>query len=166
MTATLVCGCYPGIDPVKCPARVDVTRLPDRDRRYAHGGPPAPRRTWRIQLPWTRPPHSMNDREHWRKKARRVKASRETAAWLLRSAHIPPLGHVRIELHYAPRDARRRDEDNYVATLKVCADALQDAGIVPDDTPTWVTKVMPVIHPPTGTGAGACWLVITESETP
>lgn len=35
--------------------------------------------------------------------------------------------------------------DNLVPTLKIACDALVDAKIVPDDTPEFMTKYMPVI---------------------
>ena len=37
---------------------------------------------------------------------------------LVRAAKVPELGRVRVQLEYTPRDARRRDTDNLVATLK------------------------------------------------
>lgn len=119
-------------------------------------------REWTIRLPWTRPPLSLNDRAHWTAKARATSAVRRTTADLLRVARIPALPACTIELHYAPRDARRRDIENFVATLKACADALMDAEIVPDDTPQYVSKPMPVLHEPTGRRAGLTWLIVRE----
>ena len=43
------------------------------------------------------------------------------------------------------KDHRRRDADNLIATLKPFADGLVDAGLTPDDTPSFMTKHMPVI---------------------
>ena len=38
-----------------------------------------------------------------------------------------------------PRDRLRRDQDNLVPTLKPCIDGLVDAGVIPDDTPEYVS---------------------------
>lgn len=105
-------------------------------------------------------PLSLNGREHWRLKAQQVKAVRETTAWLARAAGIPPLGLVRVDLHYRPRDKRRRDPLNLVATLKPVEDGLVDAGVIPDDTPDHLVPTMPTIdapgHPP------GLYVVVTE----
>ena len=115
--------------------------------------------TYTIVLPWKRPLLSMNDRKHWRERARITKQIRETTKLL---AWGIPAGHDRIEigLHYRPRDRRRRDSDNLVPILKACADGLVDAGIVRDDTPDLMTKLMPVIHPAVSGDLGAMWLEI------
>ena len=91
---------------------------------------------------------SANDRAHWRARARNVRTWRQ---W----AHIT--GHqFRHQTGWAPvpctvtvelpvRDRRRRDPANYHATLKPIVDGLVDAGIWPDDNPTWVTVAEPVL---------------------
>ena len=101
-------------------------------------------RDWIIQLPYTKPPLSLNDRKHWRKKASITKEIRDfvhQAAWLV----IPACSASDVTLHYVPRDARRRDADNLVPILKACCDGLVDAGVVPDDTPELMRKHMPII---------------------
>lgn len=100
-----------------------------------------------VRLPYTKPPLSLNDRGHWSKKARVTKQVRRDVALALRAARIPPTARVTVQLEYVPRDNRRRDTDNLVATLKAVADAVVDAGIVPDDTPRYMAKPEPVIHP-------------------
>lgn len=104
-------------------------------------------RTWTIRLSPddTKPPLSLNDRSHWRVKAKTTKRVRE---WVAQSAwySVPPCAAAVVELHYVPRDARRRDRDNLVATLKPCMDGLVDAGVIPDDTPeylTWTVHIDP-----------------------
>lgn len=99
-----------------------------------------------IRLPHTKPPLSLNDRMHWRKKASIVKALRGHVA-AEASRHMAPCDRATVELHYVPRDARRRDADNLVATLKPCLDGLVDAGIVPDDTPDFLTWRVAIDHP-------------------
>lgn len=117
--------------------------------------------THTIELPYLTPPLSLNDRMHRQAKARITRRVRLEVALLARSARLPRgAGHVTVTLHYAPRDDRRRDTDNLVATSKPCFDGLVDAGLVPDDTPQWMSKPEPVIHPKTGTGRGKLWLDI------
>ena len=96
-------------------------------------------RTWTLRLSPddTKPPLSLNDRSHWRKKAAITKRVRD---WVCQNAWytVPACSAIAVELHYVPRDARRRDRDNLVATLKPCMDGLVDAGVIPDDTPEYV----------------------------
>ena len=44
-------------------------------------------------------------------------------------------------------EQRVRDAENPTPTLNACCDGLVDAGIVKDDSPQFMTKDMPVIHP-------------------
>jgi crossover junction endodeoxyribonuclease RusA len=118
---------------------------------------------WRIDLPLTRP-LSMNDREHWAVKAKRVKALRRAVELLVRTKQVPPCPRLQIALHYTPRDARRRDSTNLVATLKACEDGIVDAGVIPDDTPRYVTSLMPVIDPPVKARHGRLYLVLRPIE--
>ena len=104
------------------------------------------KRAWTLQLPYAKPPLSMNERTHWRSKAAKVATLRRQVAEL--ATGIGPLDHVVVTLHYVPRDARRRDADNLVPVLKAAADGLVDAGGVLDDTPELMTKHMPVIEAP------------------
>lgn len=90
----------------------------------------------------------MNDRMHWRAKAKIKHELRTYVCNALQALQPGQTEHVRLRLHYVPRDGRRRDSDNLVETLKVCKDALVDAGIVPDDTPNYVTWHPPVIDMP------------------
>jgi crossover junction endodeoxyribonuclease RusA len=103
-------------------------------------------RTWTVRLStYTKPPLSLNDRMHWRKKSAITKDVR-TDIWFQAKEVVPPCAAAVVELHYVPRDARRRDRDNLVATLKPCMDGLVDAGVIPDDTPeylTWTVHIDP-----------------------
>ncbi len=110
-----------------------------------------PLRQWTLNLPITKP-LSMNDRDHRWKKARDTKTVRDATHVLAKHARIPPLRRVSIELHYAPRDNRRRDAINLTATVKPVEDGLVDAGVVPDDTAEFVEPTPAVIDPPTGQG--------------
>lgn len=95
---------------------------------------------WQLTLPWTKPPLSLNDRMTWQVKSTWAKTLRRTAWALAKQAKLPPLGACDVVLVYVPRDRRRRDEDNLVATLKPLADGLVDAGVVADDTPDLMGK--------------------------
>ncbi|MGZ4663612.1 MAG: hypothetical protein ACXV5Q_00800 [Frankiaceae bacterium] len=117
--------------------------------------------TWTVTLPITRP-LSLNDRTHWRARAVQVQQLRNATHALIRAAGVPPLPRVVLELHYAPRDKRRRDALNLVATLKVAEDATVDAGVIPDDTAEFSVPTMPVLDPPTGK-TGRLYLVIREA---
>lgn len=68
---------------------------------------------------------------------------RETAAAFKDAGRFE---HVTVTLIWTVKDKRRRDTENPVATLKPICDGLVDAGLVPDDTPNWMTKHMPVIE--------------------
>lgn len=113
-----------------------------------------------IDLVKGKPPLNANDRMHWRQKAALTKAVRETTAWRVKAEGCPPAAHLTVRLHYAPGDRRkRRDPANLCATSKPAIDGLVDAGLVPDDTPEWVTELMPVIEP--GPQPRRLWLEVT-----
>lgn len=126
-----------------------------------------------IELPWTRPLLSMNDRGFTRgaamAKAAKIREIRETTIALAVHANLPQgLDYVRVQLHYQPRDKRRRDTDNLTATAKPIYDGLaaggkniRGYGLVPDDTPEYMAKPEPIIHPPVKGEGGRMWLEIT-----
>ncbi len=109
-------------------------------------------RTYRLALPWSCPPLSANHRHHWAPRHRLTSEIRTTTAWLAKQARIPAAEHITVTLVWAPGDLRRRDA---VPTLKAACDGLVDAGIVPDDTPAWMKKEMPVVDHP---GPARLWL--------
>lgn len=139
-----------------------------------------------LPLSFAKPPLSLNDhRMHYMQKARIVRQLREEVVMLLRLHRIArPARHVEVTFHYRPRDNRARDTDNLIATIKPLVDALGPGrpakmgrkgkiiqpvagyGLVPDDTPQYVTRPEPVIH--RSDGPPACWLdlKITYKEQP
>lgn len=119
-----------------------------------------PTELWEVQLPWTRPPLSMNDRRHWRGQAKAVAQVRQDVGSVLRSQRMPKLNRVRVCLHYRPRDRRVRDSENPVSTLKAICDEIVAVGIVRDDRPEFMEKLMPVIHPCEAGLKPAVWLTI------
>ena len=116
-----------------------------------------PRESKEIVLPWTKPLLNLNSRQHWAAKARDTDAVRSVTALLCRD--VAKADKVRVLLTYTPRDKRRRDADNLVGMLKACCDGIVDAGVVPDDTPEFMVKEMPVINPPGGKRARMTLLV-------
>lgn len=110
--------------------------------------------SFRIDLPWTTPPLTANQRMHWAKRAAVVREVRQTA--FLLSQKAPHADKLVVTLHYRPRDIRRRDSVNLYPTLKACCDGLIDRKICPDDDVGHVSTPEPVIHPPNGTSA--LWL--------
>lgn len=99
---------------------------------------------WTLELPFTKP-LSLNDRMHWRVKAKLVRQVRDAASVLCRQQKIPACTRIQVELHYTPRDRRVRDPLNLVATLKAVEDGIVDAGVVPGDDPRYVEPTMPKI---------------------
>jgi Holliday junction resolvase RusA-like endonuclease len=86
----------------------------------------------------------MNQRLHRMQQAKLTAMVR--AAARDRFATFPPVGRVEVLMTWTVKDRRRRDAENPVATLKALCDGLVDAGIVPDDTPEFMVKHMPVIR--------------------
>lgn len=113
-----------------------------------------------------RPLLTGNDRKHWRSRATRTRRIRLGVYYEARRAHIPPAGHITVQLHYRPPDNRRRDADNLWPCLKAACDALARGPrrdwvgleIVPDDTPEHMTKLAPIIHP--ANGEPRMWLTV------
>lgn len=114
-------------------------------------------------------PLNANWRLHWQQRRLRVHQVRcgvLIAAQLAGLADIKQARHLTVTLHYQPGDNRRRDADNLVPTLKAACDALARGKrrdwvgleLVPDDTPRFMTKNMPVIHP--GPGERRLWLTV------
>ena len=101
---------------------------------------------WLVNLPFE-VPLSLNDRGmpqvNWARKAK----WRKVACECLLEAGIPRCERVRLTLFYVPKVNRRHDEDNLVASMKPVADAMVDAGIIPDDTSEYLERVWPVYTP-------------------
>lgn len=113
----------------------------------------------RIDLPFSRPPLSLNDRMHWATKARHTRAIRTATKVRALAVRCPQHERIAVTLHYRPRDNRPRDIDNLFATLKPCIDGLRDAGIVPEDDRSRVQPNV-VIHDAIKGESGALWLEV------
>ena len=120
-------------------------------------------RTWTVRLPWTKPPLSLNDRSHWRKKAADTADVRRLARLFVEvQTQYAVCERVAVTLTYCPRDKRRRDADNLVSTLKAVCDGIVDAHLVADDTPEFMVKHMPEIGEPTN---DPCLILTIEELT-
>lgn len=104
--------------------------------------------TWTIRLPYTTPPLTSNQRLHWRSEYALKKALRQAVVLAVKAQEMPPCESIHCVLVYVPRDKRRRDSHNLVPTVKVAVDALVSAGVIPDDTPEYLSESMPIIAPP------------------
>lgn len=123
--------------------------------------PDAALRSWTFELPLHRPLTLNGSRGQHFARARLVKTVRWRAKLGAIEAGIPPCARVAVELHYAPRDRRRRDPFNLIATLKPVEDGIVDAGVIPDDTPQYSEPTVPVIDTPTGQ-PGRLYVVVHE----
>lgn len=121
-----------------------------------------------IPLTFTRPPLSLNKQWHWAKQSKLKRSIREEVFLRCMSQKIRrPAKFVTVEFHWRPAENRRRDTDNIQPTVKSCCDALGPRsgdspgyGLVPDDTPEFMARPEPTIHPPAGAGKASCWLVL------
>ena len=88
---------------------------------------------------------TMNDRDHWRAKAAKVKRWRWHTAYVARGLfHLAgPRTPSALSFVFEVPDRRRRDPHNYYPTIKAIVDGLVDAGLWPDDTPEYVSTTEP-----------------------
>ncbi len=116
-------------------------------------------KTYRLDLPYPRPPLNHNDRlGHWRRSeiVRQIRGDVSRIA----KGRIPAADRIVVQLHYAPGRRGRRDPMNLTATSKPAIDGLVDAGVVVDDDSAHVHELTPEIHFPPEPGP-RCWLHVT-----
>lgn len=118
----------------------------------------------RVELPWSKPPLSLNDRGHWAPRSAVIAEVRAAAGWAVKAAKLGSHQRVRIDLHYQPKVRRGRDSDNLAATYKPVVDGCVDAWLVADDTDRYVERGWPLIHDPVPGEPGRMWLEITILE--
>jgi len=84
---------------------------------------------------------SLNARKHWRTKHRATQTAKDTASLaLIGSERIA--GPVELDWEIdLPRNRKRMDWDNAIATLKPYMDSLVIAGIIEDDKPDVVKRI-------------------------
>jgi crossover junction endodeoxyribonuclease RusA len=124
------------------------------------------RRIWTLPLAFTKP-LNLNDRPsisvgamHARRKE--VKAWRMHAADLAKAAGIPRLERFGAQLHYQPRDNRKRDTHNLARAMKPLVDGLVDGHVCVDDDTEHYRGFEPVIHPARKGEPGRIWLVVVD----
>lgn len=98
-----------------------------------------------LELGMVAPPLTLNQRYHYRQKAKVVAETRQLVADLARRIGMGPMDRPAVQLVWLVENRIARDEDNIVATLKAACDGLVDAGVAPDDKPKHMHKPMPVI---------------------
>ncbi len=54
-----------------------------------------------------------------------------------------PWPHVKVQVTFYHATKRRRDTDNAIAAIKSAYDGITDSGLVPDDTPEYMTRSEP-----------------------
>jgi crossover junction endodeoxyribonuclease RusA len=103
-----------------------------------------------IQFEQPTHPLSINEanRMHWAARRRRLDPWHARTFLYAKALEIDTQTEpVNIKLTLTFPRGGRRDPHNYVGTVvKTVVDALVRAGIVPDDTPDWVTVVDPEIR--------------------
>lgn len=89
-----------------------------------------------IEIPWPPKELSPNARVHFQTRASHAKSYREYVYWVTRMAPDVPAvgseGEITLRLDFHPPDARKRDLDNMLASIKNGLDGLADALCVND----------------------------------
>lgn len=81
-----------------------------------------------IMLPWPSRALSPNARGHWAQRSRAAKAYRHQCFLFAKKAGlVAPAGRILLQLEFLPPTARRRDDDNLLASFKAGRDGLADA---------------------------------------
>ena len=82
-----------------------------------------------IDLPWPHKSLSPNARIHWAPKAKLTASYRSECGWRARAQGVYPTDadRVRMTITFCPPDARRRDVQNMIGSVKALVDGLQDA---------------------------------------
>lgn len=92
---------------------------------------------WEVFVPPSpakRPWMSSNDRDHWMRRKTLSAYYRQAARDSAVAQRIPPLGCAWIVGWLAFGSRRRRDDHNYMPTVKACVDGVVDAGVLADDS--------------------------------
>ena len=91
-------------------------------------------REFLIRLPWPSKDLSPNARVHWTKRSAAAKKARRDACYIAQGAGCRALGcdRLTVEITCHPPDARARDTDNMLASIKSGLDGIADASGVDD----------------------------------
>ena len=84
-----------------------------------------------VTLPWPPKELSPNARIHWSKKARAAKKYLADCYYLAKQDLFPVEweGPIKLKITFSPPDARHRDLDNMVASIKSGLDGLAMAAV-------------------------------------
>ncbi|OFN17773.1 hypothetical protein HMPREF2604_07480 [Corynebacterium sp. HMSC055A01] len=140
--------------------------------------PDSPQHLATIELPWEKPPLSLNDSAPasrgavWGRAAKK-REIQQAVHLLARNVRMPEgMDYLIVQLHYRPRDNRGRDTDNVAASGKPIYDALSRGskqipglGLVPDDLPRFMGKPEPVIWPAVKGLRGRMWMDLWVCES-
>ena len=81
-----------------------------------------------VLLGWPPKVLSPNARTHWAARSRAAKAYRYSCFMAAKLAGlVAPAGRILLQLEFLPPTARRRDDDNLLASFKAGRDGLADA---------------------------------------
>jgi crossover junction endodeoxyribonuclease RusA len=99
-----------------------------------------------VTLGWPSRALSPNARSHWATLARAKKAAREEG-WIATRYHdgrisVPADASVCIQVTFIPPNARRRDLDNCIASIKPHLDGISDAIGIDDSRWIWAAPVI------------------------
>jgi crossover junction endodeoxyribonuclease RusA len=96
-----------------------------------------------VTLGWPSRALSPNARTHWATLARAKKAARKEGYYAARSAGAPyVMLSVSIQVTFIPPNARRRDLDNLIASIKPHLDGISDAIVIDDSRWIWAAPVI------------------------
>lgn len=81
-----------------------------------------------VVLPWPSSALSPNARGHWAKRSKAAKSYRLQCYLYAKQARlVAPAGRILLDLEFVPPNARRRDDDNLLASFKSGRDGLAEA---------------------------------------
>jgi crossover junction endodeoxyribonuclease RusA len=95
-----------------------------------------------VTLGWPSRALSPNARSHWATLARAKKAARIEGFYAATSALLPHDASIGIQVTFIPPNARRRDLDNCIASIKPHLDGIADAIGIDDSRWIWAAPVI------------------------
>ena len=96
-------------------------------------------------------------------RAAKIKDTREAFGWMAKAHQVPPLGAIKLHATPLAKDRRwRQDVGAGFPAVKAAIDGLIDAGVLPDDNPTFVRSL--TFHPAEGGEIDGLRLEIEEVE--
>lgn len=134
------------------------------ERRHSPARPTFLAREWRLHMPPGMTLLNANHRPHWSTRARITKELRWAAYVLSKQARIPRLERAHVWCIYEPPRTRAvKDVGNLSVSAKALVDgAIVDAGVLPDDSDTYL--VGPDMRRGTPYPQGRLVLLIAELE--